>query len=342
MFLDKLAMVRAAVLASVLVLASADDFEDFNARYGKTYNNADVATYEAVRATYEANMQKVAEQNAKDQSLKFGENQFADLTVEQYNVEAGFGNRPTELMGNQPYLGVHVQGDEALADSIDWRAQGAVTPVKDQGGCGSCWAFSAIGAIESAWIIAGGARISMSEQQILDCDRNVGCKGGSALFALAYESGVDVCSQKSYPYKAKEGSCKSGCTVAMPAGSIIGVRRLNLSGTATASQMMSAIQQQPVSVSVSGGQESFKLYKSGVLSSGCGGALNHATVVVGYGNLVYQNSLGVSISEGYWLVKNSWGKTWGQDGYIMISQSGNTCGILSAPVYPAISRSVAV
>lgn len=322
-----------------LVLVSAD-WEDFQARYGKVYNGDDEAQH---KATYEANMRKVAEQNAKDESLKFGENQFSDLTREEFIEAAGFGLRkPNELMDSLPDLGAHVHNGEALASSVDWRSQDAVTRVKDQGHCGSCWAFSAVASIESAWRIAGGPLTTLSEQQLIDCG-NGGCSGSTPFFGMVTESSLEVASEDSYPYRGRQESCRySGFSSVIPFGGISGIRRLNIAGMPSANDLNSAVQTQPVSVSLQADQDNFQHYKQGVISSGCGTNTNHAAVVVGYGTLVHQNSAGITISEAYWLIKNSWGETWGDHGYVRLSQNGNVCGVLSAPCYPVVSRSVAV
>merc|ERR1719428_2142957 len=135
---------KSAVFASTAVLASAD-WESFKQTYGKVYNGDE----DEHRATYEANMQWAAE-NSNDE-VQFGENQFADLTTEQYRTAAGLGYK--KMNSGLPHLGVHEYAGEELAASVDWTTQGAVTPVKDQGQCGSCWAFSTTGGMEGAWQI---------------------------------------------------------------------------------------------------------------------------------------------------------------------------------------------
>merc|ERR1712127_992236 len=139
-------------------LSGDDAWESFKNTYGKVYNGDDDATY---RATYESNMAWAAD-NSNDE-VQFGENQFADLTTEQYKVAAGLGYKANRHAG-LPHLGVHEFNGEELAASVDWTTQGAVTPVKDQGQCGSCWAFSTTGGMEGAWQISTGSLTSMSEQ----------------------------------------------------------------------------------------------------------------------------------------------------------------------------------
>ncbi len=194
---------------------------------------------------------------------------------------------------------------------VDWTAKGAVTPVKNQGQCGSCWAFSATGVTES-WAKQKGNTVSLSEQQLVDCSAsygNHGCNGGWPSSALKYVRDHGIASESEYPYKAKTLTCsKQG-------GSF------KISGYASASGcsgILNALQSRPVSVTVDA--SNWSRYSSGVFSN-CGKSINHAVLLVGV------------ISEN-WKIKNSWGTTWGERGYIRLA-SGNTCGVCSyAGVYP--------
>merc|ERR1712183_542775 len=310
------------MFASALVLASAD-WEEFKAKYGKVFNGAD---HEAEhKQVYETNMQWAAE-NSNDQ-VSFGENQFADLTQAQYRVAAGLGYKPNRL-ASLPHLGVHVHNGEELADSVDWTTQGAVTPVKDQGQCGSCWAFSTTGGMEGAWQIASGSLTSMSEQQLVDCapSPNAGCNGGSMEAAFDFAGTVNVATEASYPYRARDGSCQtSGLATAIPQGGVTGYKSV---GQSTA-DLKSALMTGPVSVAIEADQMAFQMYSCGVLSSGCGTNLDHGVLAVGY-------------TSGAFKVKNSWGSSWGASGYLQISTEGNVCGIHSDASYPTVSASVAV
>jgi len=299
---------------------AAGDFDAFKARYGKVYNGDE----DEHRATYEANMARAAAESTDE--VQFGENQFADLTQEQYRAAAGLGYKANRHAG-LPHLGVHEYQGEELAASVDWTTQGAVTPVKDQGQCGSCWAFSTTGGMEGAWQIGTGSLTSMSEQQLVDCStQNAGCNGGSMELAFNFAGTVNVATEASYPYTARDGTCKSsGLTTAIPKGGVTGYKSV---GQSTDS-LKSAIQNGPVSVAIEADQFAFQLYSGGVLSSGCGTNLDHGVLAVGYDSNSFK-------------VKNSWGASWGANGYVQISQSGNTCGIHSDASYPTVSGSVSV
>merc|ERR1712110_881345 len=196
-----------------------------------------------------------------------------------YRVAAGLGYKASALR-SLPHMGVHEWQGEELAASVDWTTQGAVTPVKDQGQCGSCWAFSTTGGLEGAWQISTGSLTSMSEQQFVDCAKSAGagCQGGDMGSAFQWAESQNVATESSYPYTARDGSCKSSFTTAIPSGGVTGYKSVGQSTNA----LKSALQTGPVSVAIEADQMAFQLYSGGVLSSGCGTNLDHGVLAVGY------------------------------------------------------------
>ena len=203
----------------------------------------------------------------------------------------------------------------SLPASVDWRAKGAVTPVKNQGGCGSCWAFSATGACESLAFIAGRGLPSFSEQQLVDCSGsygNYGCGGGLMDNAFRYVRDVGLTTETAYGYTGIDQTCKANC-------GYFHISSYNDVPAANDPQLAAAIAQQPVSVAVDA--SNFQFYSSGIFPAYyCSNSLNHGILGVGY-------------TSAYWIVKNSWGIGWGEQGYIRMAR-GNTCGILNMASYP--------
>ena len=227
--------------------------------------------------------------------------------------------------------------NETLPESVDWRNSNAVTPVKDQGQCGSCWAFSTTGSLEGMYAIQNGDLVSFSEQQLVDCDnfkhggKDHGCNGGLMDNAFSWiQENNGLCSEESYPYISAKETCQTTCDN-LPNSQIQSWVDVESSDKA----LMSAIALQPVSVAIEADQMDFQLYKSGVLTSECGTTLDHGVLVVGYG------SEGTE-TEDYYLVKNSWGTTWGDEGYIKLGRGPQyndgqgQCGILLQASYPIL------
>mmetsp|Transcript_32655 Transcript_32655/g.78487 ORF Transcript_32655/g.78487 Transcript_32655/m.78487 type:complete len:449 (+) Transcript_32655:78-1424(+) len=320
---------------AVAVCAAASEWEDFKAKYGKVYNGDDEETKR--KTIFYTNLKYIEGENAKNLSYKLGVNEFADLTPKEFGEKYMGLRRPERPYGGAAYLGRHVYSGATLPTSVDWSSQGAVTPVKNQGQCGSCWAFSTTGSLEGRNEIATGKLVSLSEQQLVDCAGsygNQGCNGGLMDDGFKYAESAGICSESSYPYTGSDGSCHaSSCQVALAKGSVTGYKDV---ATDDEQSLMDAVADGPVSVAIEADQSAFQLYSSGVLTGSCGTSLDHGVLAVGYGTMS---------GTDYWKVKNSWGSSWGVSGYVMIQRGkggAGECGILAGPPsYPVISGSPA-
>merc|ERR1712066_1120395 len=180
---------------------------------------------------FKVNFDYIQQGNSMNKSFQLGVTPFADLTAEEFG-NSHFGiSKPSDVWGSLPRVGTHEYKGEALATSVDWTKKGAVTAVKNQGQCGSCWSFSTTGSLEGAWEIAGNPLTSFSEQQFVDCDKvDQGCNGGLMDNAFKFAEQNAICTEDSYPYKAVGGTCKaSSCTTGLPKGSVTGFKDVTAS-----------------------------------------------------------------------------------------------------------------
>jgi len=290
--------------------------------YGKAYTLAEEAARFAI---FEENYKKVIQNNAVNEEVKFALNKFADLTSTEFKtIYASSYVKKNNRVAPASDIDYSVI---QLPDTVDWRSKGAVTKVKDQGQCGSCWTFATTGVLEGWYQINHNKLLSLSEQQIVDCDTsNDGCDGGDPVEALSYTASNGVELELTYPYKAVDGTCRFKKAVAINTNG--GSQLVTAQDT---DALKTALVSSPVSVAIEADEDTFQLYSSGVIKSGCGASLDHAVLAVGY------TTVG---SDEAFIVKNSWGASWGQQGYVYLSTSSKinggagACGILSQPVVP--------
>jgi len=276
--------------------------------------------------TFKTNLDFIHAHNKKNSSFTVAMNQFGDMTTEEFGQLQGYKARDRSFMRSQNLAhGLHHM---KVADSVDWRTKNVVTPIKNQGQCGSCWAFSTTGSTEGAWAIAGNALVSLSEQQLVDCSTpqgNEGCNGGLMDDAFQYIiSNAGITGESDDAYLGAAGTCPTSAPVRAKITSFKDVTV----GDETA--LLSATNIGPVSIAIEADQQCFQFYSGGVLDdASCGTTLDHGVLVVGYGN-------DAASGKDYWLVKNSWGASWGEAGYIRMVRNKNQCGISADPSYPVI------
>lgn len=314
------------LLLSLLPIVAASDhfsrFEGFIQKYGKQYNS--VEEFNSRFEIYRDNMEFAMNENARQNNYTLGETIFSDLNLDEFHYY-----KNNYMVGSTCESFKSVDVDAPV--ELDWREKGAVTPVKDQGQCGSCWSFSATGAMEGAWQIAKGDLVSLSEQQLVDCSAgfkygNHGCNGGLMDGAFQYAIDNGMCKESDYKYLAKSGTCTK-CEPVVFLSSCVDVTPQN------EVDLEKAVAIGPVSVAIEADTRTFQMYESGVITgSACGTNLDHGVLVVGYGT---------ESNQPYWLVKNSWGSSWGEDGYVKIEKSSSTknkgtCGIAMQPSYPVV------
>nr|AIA26572.1 cysteine protease [Cicer arietinum]AJA74417.1 cysteine protease [Cicer arietinum] len=303
-------------------------YETWLKRHGRHYRNRE--EFEVRFDIYQSNVEFIEFYNSQNYSYKLTDNRFADLTNEEFK---------STYLGYLPRLRVetefmyHQHGD--LPKNIDWRKKGAVTHVKDQGRCGikldtgSCWAFSAVAAVEGINKIKTGKLVSLSEQELIDCDTksgNEGCEGGDMEIAFSYikkHGGLD--SSKDYPYEGTDGKCNK----AKAEKHVVTINGYESVPAGNEKMLKAAVCYQPVSVATDAGGYAFQFYSKGIFSGSCGKDLNHGMTIVGYGE---------ESGEKYWLVKNSWANDWGESGYVRmkrdITDKDGTCGIAMDATYP--------
>ncbi|XP_065433106.1 digestive cysteine proteinase 2-like isoform X2 [Chrysemys picta bellii] len=304
-------------------------FHHYRREYRKEYGSE--KELERRAQTFIHNMRYVHSKNRANLPYRLALNHLADRTPEEMAMLRGRLQDQSPDNGQPfpraPYAGI------ILPESLDWRLYGAVTPVKDQALCGSCWSFAATGGLEGALFLKTGGLTPLSQQALIDCSwgfGNHGCDGGLPWRAFKWvKKHGGIPSAEAYgPYRGQNGYCHYNSTellanitgyVNVPAGDVTALRA-------------AIFKNGPVAVSIDASLKSFIFYSNGIYyDPQCGNtsrSLNHAVLAVGYGVLQ---------EESYWLIKNSWSTFWGNDGYILLSMQDNNCGVASAATYPVLA-----
>jgi C1A family cysteine protease len=321
---------RTIVLLSLIALALAVNsdlvlrrkFTEFQSKYGRHYANQDESEHRF--RIFQENMKKAEELKQMNPNAQFGVNQFSDLSTEEFSSrylmkDIDFKNYVAPPVHDLSKVAPNVKGCNPDPTNFDWDSCGVVTPIYNQGACGSCWAFSATETIESYYALQGGALTQLAMEQIVDCDtagEDQGCGGGFPTGAYTYVEGAGGLEPLTdYPYSAEGG--ESGSCVFNSGEVAVTVTAYNsINGETGLYQQLSSSSGGPVSVCVDA--SSWSSYTGGVLSQ-CGTQVDHCVQAVGYANY--------GESGAYWIVRNSWGNSWGENGFIFIEIGQDLCAI---------------
>jgi len=329
----KLTLVVLALTISSALAVDELDWQNFKKIHSKSYKNIAEETHRF--NIWKSNEDLIKSHNADAEkgikSFWLKMNKFGDLTPKEFaSIYNGFNatlkasvSKPTNVFEYKPSLQV--------PDKIDWRTQGYVTDIKDQGQCGSCWAFSSTGSLEGQHFAKSGKLVSLSEQNLVDCSTsqgNQGCNGGLMDQAFTYikvNNGIDT--EDSYPYTAEDGSC--AFNAANVGATDSGFTDIKTKDEDALKQAVGTVG--PVSVAIDASHASFQLYSHGIYhETFCSQTrLDHGVLAVGYDS--------EGSGKDFWIVKNSWGPGWGNKGFIQMSRNrDNNCGIATSASYPVV------
>ena len=299
-----------------------------------------------VFTNWKKNDQIIEETNAKNLSYTLGHNAYSGLNADEFTQRMHFGLNRELFSASKPPSLRGVSSALSYPTSVDWRTQGVVSPVQDQGKAGTCYSFGTSAAVETALAIKTGVLMKLSEQEIVDCSTiknggpNMGVNGGQIgqTFEWIGKTG-GLCSEEAYPYVSgttgKTGTCQNTCSKVCGSDvkSVVNVK------PNSDADLMTAVSKTVVAIAIQADQITFQLYKSGVFTDACGTGLDHAVALVGYGTL---NGLD------YYILRNSWSASWGDAGYMLIGKGNDPatgkpynngagqCGLLMDPSYPVM------
>jgi cathepsin L len=315
-----------ALALAFIVAASATSMEERFTQWMQKYEKSyDTDEFHYRYTVFQQNAEFV---DTFDGPHEVALNKFADLTIEEFSsLYNGLHFDASSIETQVPVI-IPETDFASLPSHVDWRDKGAVTGVKNQGQCGSCWSFSTTGSVEGAHFLSGNTLVGLSEQNLVDCsssEGNQGCDGGLMDDAFQYiinNNGIDT--EASYPYTAEDGTCHY--SAANRGATISSYQDIPSGSESSLTDKIASVG--PISVAIDAGQSSFQFYNGGVYySASCSSTqLDHGVLAVGYG---------VSSGQDYYIVKNSWGTDWGLSGYIWMARNrNNNCGIATAASYP--------
>ncbi|XP_061372668.1 cysteine protease XCP2-like [Gastrolobium bilobum] len=300
-------------------------FESWISKHGKIYDTIEekLLRFEI----FKDNLKHIDDRNKVVSNYWLGLNEFADLSHHEFKNK--YLGLKVDLSGRRESPEEFTYRDVDFPKSVDWRKKGAVTQVKNQGSCGSCWAFSTVAAVEGINQIVTGNLTSLSEQELIDCDRtyNNGCNGGLMDYAFSFiaENG-GIHKEDDYPYIMDEGTCE----MRKEETEVVTISGYHDVPQNNEQSLLKALANQPLSVAIDASGRDFQFYSGGVFDGQCGSELDHGVAAVGYGT----TSKGLD----YVIVKNSWGSKWGEKGYIRmrrnIGKAEGICGIYKMASYP--------
>jgi len=322
-------------IASAYAEINDSDWTNFKVKYGKVYKDelSEKAHYNTFLETRTAIKEHNKKFDAGLVSYYKGINQFSDMTFEEVKTVA-FGFKYSTKFNLTGSAHLHKPSLKELPKSVDWRTKGVVTPVKDQGGCGSCWAFSTTGAIEGQHALASGKLVSLSEQNLVDCTKeqgNFGCGGGWPFdayeYVIRFSQGIDT--EAAYPYVGIDQTCAYDPTKVGATETAFAV----LTPDSESGLQDAVANVGPISVCINA-NGNFMGYTGGVFDDPeCTSDfddIDHCVLAVGYGT-------DSASGKDYWLVKNSWNTSWGEQGYIkMVRNKKNQCAISTLASYPTV------